>query len=433
MSKKIFLNILFYMIFTSALFAQQKTMSVINQDSITLRQCINIALGNNPQIKIAEGNYELSSASLISTRSSVMPQISFQSGLTRNGGTSFIGPIVRTGYYNNYSYGFQLQQLVFDFGKTYTKISASADLKNASAQDFISTKQNLILSTEIAYFNYLQAIRITNVSAEVLKQAQEHLNQSEAFFKVGTVALFDVLKARTDVANANVILISSENNVRISKLQLENILNQKFENNVKLNDNLEVSQDSVSLNKAIETALSTRPEIISSKYVVDASRSLLTSAWTANLPSISATAGYNWRTYDVSVPVQDSWNFGINLSLPIFQGFALDAEIDQARANLKTVQASNDALVQAVTLDVQQQFSSLEEARERIAATRALVTQSEETLKLAEGRYKQGVGSAVEITDARVGFYNAQTSYIQSLYDYQVAYARLKRAIGVLK
>ena len=86
-----------------------------------------------------------------------------------------------------------------------------------------------------------------------------------------------------------------------------------------------------------------------------------------------------------------------------------------------------------MTLEVQQQFSSLQQTRESIEATRALVTQSEETLKLAEGRYKQGVGSAVEITDAQVGLYNARTSYIQSLYQYQVAYAGLKHAMGTLK
>jgi outer membrane protein len=128
-----------------------------------------------------------------------------------------------------------------------------------------------------------------------------------------------------------------------------------------------------------------------------------------------------------------SWNIGATLSIPIFQGFALDAGVDQAKANLKISESSSDEIIQTVTLDVQQQYSSLEEARERIVATRALVTQSEETLKLAEGRYKQGVGSAVEITDATVGFYNARTSYIQSLYDYQVANAKLKRAMGVLK
>jgi len=413
-------------------FCQQQT-DVIYRDSLTLNDCISIALRYNPQIKIAEGNYEYSSASLKGTRSSILPQIAFQTGLTRNGGTSFIGPIVREGYYTNYFYGFQAQQLIFDFGKSYSRISAFADLRDASEQDLAGARQNLILNTEIAYFNYLQAIRVREVTEEVLKQTQEHLDQSKAFFKAGTVAQFDVLKAQTDLANANVNIISSENNVRISKLQLENILNKKLPNNVRLQDNLEVKQDSVRLNSAINTALSTRPEVISSKYSVDANKALVTSAWTANLPSISATAGYNWRTYAVDVPFQNSWNFGLNLSLPIFQGFALDAGIEQAQANLKSIEASNDALVQAVSLDVQQQYSSLDEAHERITATRALVIQSEETLKLAEARYKQGVGSAVEITDARVGFYNAQTSYIQSLYDYQVAYARLKRAMGVLK
>ncbi|MCL5027672.1 MAG: TolC family protein [Bacteroidetes bacterium] len=432
MSRNIFL-ISFLLFFSAAKFWSQQENSLVKSDSLTLQDCINIALQKNPQIKIAEGNYEFSTSSLTETRSTLFPQVLFQTGLTRNGGTTFIGPIVREGYYNNFFYGVQAQQLVFDFGKSYTRVSASADLKYASEQDLISTKQNLILSTETAFFNYLQAKRINDVSLEVLKQAQEHLKQAEAFYKVGKVAKFDVLKAQTDVANAKVNLISSENNIRISKLQLENILNQKIPENVQLKDNLEVNQDSIGLETAVETSLHNRPEVISSRFRVDASKELLTSAWMANLPLISATAGYNWRTYAIDVPFQNSWNVGLNLSIPIFQGFALDAGIDQARANLKTAQASDEELNQSVKLDVQQQYSSLEEAKERIEATRSLVSQSEETLKLAEGRYNQGVGSAVEITDARVTVYNARTSYIQSLYDYQVAYARLKRAMGVLK
>ena len=432
MSRKIFLFFSILLIFTVKILSQQKTF-VLKSDSLTLQECINIALQKNPQIKIAEGNYEFNSSSLTETRSSLYPQLSFQSGLTRNGGTSFIGPIVREGYYNNFFYGIQANQLIFDFGKSYTRVSASADLKYAAEQDLISTKQNLILSTETSFFNFLQANRINEVSQEVLKQTQEHLKQAEAFYKVGRVAKYDVLVAQTDVADAKVNLISSENNIRISKLQLENILNQKIPENVKLKDNLEVNQDSIGLESAIETSLQNRPEVISSKFRVDANKELVTSAWLANLPLINATAGYNWRTYAIDVPFQNSWNVGLTLSIPIFQGFALDAGIDQAKANLKSAQGSDEALVQAVKLDVQQQFSSLEEAKERIEATRSFVSQAEETLKLAEGRYNQGVGSAVEITDARVSVYNARTSYIQSLYDYQVAYVRLKRAMGVLK
>lgn len=426
MNRRLLYGFMFLLLFTG--------VGICQQDTLTLNKCIDIALNNNPQIKLAEGNYDYAASNVALTRSVLLPQVSFQAGYVKNGGTFFTGPSSRTAYFENYSLTFQLQQLIFDFGKSYSKISAAADLRDASNQDYMSTKQDIILSAEVGYFNYLQSIRIRDASSEVVKQTQEHLTQAEAFYKAGTVAQFDVLKARTDLANAKVNLISAESNVRISRLQLENVLSQKLNEKEVMIDNLESQQDSMDINTSMNIALSNRPELISGKLKVEASKSLLTSAWAAHLPTISATGGYNKKSYGlVDEYFLPSWNVGATLSIPIFQGFALNAGVDQANANLKVSESSNDALIQAVTLDVQQQFSSLEEARERMEATRALVTQSEETLKLAEGRYKQGVGSAVEITDARVGFYNARTSYIQSLYDYQVANVRLKHAMGTLK
>ncbi len=402
-------------------------------DTLTINDCIEIALKNNPQIKLAESNIELSSSNLKSSRSVLLPQVSFQTGWTRNGGTSFIGPIVRGGYYNNYSYGFQLQQLVFDFGKTYSKISASSDLNEASKQDFIGTKQNLILNTYIAYFSYLQAKRFIKVGNETLKQTEGHLTQAKALYSVGRSPQFDVLKAQTDVDNAKVNLLSAESNLRISKLQLENVMNKKLGNNFSLQDNLEVSKDSIDEASAINYAIQNRPELIAGKYKVEASKSQLTSAWTANLPSINFAGGYNWKNYLLDTKFPDSWNFALTLSLPLFQGFALDAGIDQAQANLKNSEAQNDLTMQAVILDVQQQYANFQVARSQISATKSLVNQAALTLKTAEGRYAQGVGSPLEITDAQVGYFNAQTLYIQALYNYQVAYVRMQRAMGVLK
>ncbi len=410
------------------------TVPVYSQvDTLTIDKCIEIALKSNPQIRLAESNVELSSSSLKSTRSQIFPQISFQTGWTRNGGTSFIGPIVREGYYNNYSYGFQLQQLVFDFGKTYSKISASSDLNEASQQDYISSTQNLIMNTYIAYFSYLQAQRFIKVSNETLKQTEEHLKQAKALYSVGRSPQFDVLKAQTDADNAKVNLITAESNLRISKLQLENVLNKKLGDKFFLRDNLEVSKDTIDEAAAISNALKKRPELISSKYKVEASKSLLTSAWTANMPSINVAGGYNWKNYILDTKFPDSWNVGVTLSVPLFQGFALDAGIDQARANLKNSEAQNDLTMQAVILDVQQQYANFQVARSKISATKSLADQSALTLKTAVGRYAQGVGSPLEITDAQVAYFNAQTLYIQALYDYQVGYVRLQRAMGTLK
>jgi outer membrane protein len=189
--------------------------------------------------------------------------------------------------------------MVFNFGKSYSKISGTADLRNASEQDLIVTKQNLILNTYIAYFTYLQAVRIKEVSTESLRSAEEHLKQAQSFFDVGTKPQFDVLKARTDETNAKVNLINSENNIRISLLQLENVLNTKLEPNVVLNDNLGIKKDTIGIVSAFNLAWENRPDYISAKYKIDANHSFLTSSWTVNLPSINLSGGYNWKTYSL--------------------------------------------------------------------------------------------------------------------------------------
>jgi outer membrane protein len=429
MQMKTFRKYIFYLALILISFGK----SYSQQDTLTLSKCVNIALSKNPQIRIAEGNYDFSEASYTNTVSPLYPQLSFQSSWLKNGGTFLLGPISRPGNYENYAVGFQAQQLLFDFGKSYSRVSAAENLTEASRQEVVIAKQDLILSTEIAYYNFLQTQRIKVVADEILKQADEHLRQAKAFFEVGKNSQYDVMKAATDLANAKVNLITADNNVRLSRLQLENVMNTKLKDDVAFQDNLGLKQDSMDLNNCINTAINNRPEIISTKYLTDADKSLLTSAWTANLPSINATAGYNWKSFAISAPFYNSWNLGVNFSLPLFQGFSLQAGIDQARANLKSSEATYDALTQSVILDVEEQYSSLTEAKERIVATDFLVKQSEETLKLAEGRYKEGVGSPLEITDARVALYNAKTSYIQSLYDYQVAYAKLLRAMGVIK
>ena len=125
--------------------------------------------------------------------------------------------------------------------------------------------------------------------------------------------------------------------------------------------------------------------------------------------------------------------FGIAVSLPIFQGFALDAGIQQAKANLDNAQATYDLTEQRLPSMLDNNILNLRLSRNQITASRSLLKTADETLRLAEARFKEEIGSAVEVTDARVTYYNAQVLLIQSLYNYQVTYARLERAMGILK
>ena len=401
-------------------------------DTLTLEQCVQIALKHNPQITVAEGGMESSESDLKLARSALFPQISGNAGVSRNGGTFLLGNIVRSAEFNSYTAGFQGQQLIFDFGKTYSRIAASSDLVNASDQSLRSTRQNVIVNTYVAYFNYLAAVRVMEVDTETVSQAEDHLRQAEAFYKAGTVPQYDVVNAEVTVANSKVSLIQANNNVKVARIQLENIIGEKLPDNFALKDVLGVSHVEVSLQTAIATAIKNRPELLQSEAQVQASKALLTSAWTSDLPSINASGGYNWRGL-APTPLYSGWNIGVTLSLPIFEGFALDAGIDQAKANLKSARASNDLVMQSLYLNVQQDEFALEEASQRIEAAKKLVQQATEALRLAVGEYNSGTGSALETTDAQVALASARITYIQSLYDYNVSYAQLERDMGVIK
>lgn len=402
-------------------------------DTVTLRQCIADALAGSPQMKIAQGGRELSGTALTSARSGLLPQLNYTAGYAKNGGTMFIGSIARTGDYENYSTGFQLQQMLFDFGKSYTKYSAAGYTNDAAGYEYQSAKQNIILNAGTAYFGYQMALKIMSVSKEFLKQAEDHLKQASAFYAAGKKPKFDVLKAETDVATAKLNLIKSENGIRLARLQLENVINKTLPRDFIVQEISETGSAGPALQEAYETALRNRPEIQAAANRTEAGKSLLTSSWQANLPAINLTGGYGWRGLSIKEQLLKNWNVGLNLSLPVFQGFALDAGYEAAKAGLKISEGQQDAVMQSVKLEVEQQFYSLNEAAQRIEAAKTLLAQAEETGRLARARYEQEVGSPVEVTDAEATLANAKLTLIQALYDFNLSRLKLSRAMGVIE
>jgi outer membrane protein len=416
------------------LYLSLASVSFAQSDTLTLVQCVDIALKNNPQIHVAEGNFEAAQASFVLARSAYFPQISFQASGTKNAGTFLVGPIARPGAFNSYAASFQGQQLLFDFGRTIGRVSSSSGFADASEQDYRGAQQDVVLNTHVAYYGLLQAKRVRDVDSETVKQTEEHLKQAQAFYKVGRNPQFDVVKAEVDVANAKVNLITAENALKLARVQLENVLGVKLKEDIVLRDDLEVPQESkIELQAALDSAFRTRPEVIASRTRVEANKALVTSAKAAHLPAINITGGYSWRGFALDEPLYNSWNVGLTFSIPIFEGWAVVAGVDQADANLKAAEASDETTIQSVVLDVQQQYLALQESAERIDASKKLVEQSEEALRLSEGRYNFGVGSPIEITDAQVTLSNARITYIQSLYDYRVSRARLQRAMGIIQ
>ena len=412
-----------------SLSAQVKEMKI---DSLSIDLATKIALENNPSIKIARANVEYSDAGLRLSRSTYFPTLNITGSASRTEGAFVFNPSFppREQQYNNYTAGFQLQQLIYDFGRTSNKVSSSDDLANSALYDLQNATQDLIVAVETNCYTYLQAQYLEKVDQEALAQTEEHLKIAEAFYKAGTQPQYDVTKAQVDVANAKLNLIRSQNQIKVSKLLLENSMGVKIRDNFIITDSLRYDSLNLSADSVKSIALDNRSDLKSLKLKLSAQRSLVSSLWSQHLPSISAFGNYNWNGFDF--PLYSRWTAGINFTIPIFQGFTVNAQVQQAEAQVKNLEASIEQLTLSIISEVQQNYLSVIEAENMIAAADKLVLQAEENFKLATGRYKSGVGSATEITDAQLALSNARYSNIQAHYDYLTSLVRLKRSMGLI-
>jgi outer membrane protein TolC len=419
----------FFFLFSVPLHAQ---LTGVFPESLTQEQAVTLALTHHPSLRGAEAATRSASAGVTQAQSNYFPMLSVSAGGTRTGGASPINPSfpVRILTYNNYITALSLQQNLYDFGKTSGRVSASEELMDASFTDFQATRDSVIANVQLAYINFVQSIRVVKVDSESVAQAEEHLKQSQAFYSVGTRPQYDVTTAEVNLANANVALITGRNQVRVAKLQLENAIGMYSTTHYTVHDSLETPAFAITLDSAKAVAKESRPELRSAQARYVSAQSSVSAARAQHLPTVSLNGGWTWSSFDF--PLQSKWNAGFTLSMPIFEGFAISAQVEQAEAVVDEVHAGLDELMEGVMLQVEQNYLSLKEAQERIDASKKLVTQAKENLKLAEGRYNSGVGSPIEITDAQVTLSNAQITSIQALADYNSSLIRLRQAMGVI-
>ena len=416
------------LLLASSLFAQTEKVRL---DSLTFDRAVALALEHHPSLKAAEANTRASSAVLTQARAAYFPAVNLSSSTTRTEGAFVFNPTFppRDQRYTNYVVSLQAQQTLYDFGKTGGRVTANENFVDAAASDAEATRHNVIANVKLAYLNFIQTERVVKVNEEAVAQAEQHLVRAKAFYSVGKRPEFDVTNAEVDLANAKVNLIRGRNLQRLAKVQLENAMGVHPAADYTVSAVFAIPPLPTTLDSAKALAFAQRSELRSARARLQANHALVAAAWNQHLPTLSAAGSYIWSAFDF--PLFSRWNAGVTLSLPVFQGFNLSAQVQQAKANTDVAQANLEVLTENITLEVEQVYLSLQEANERITATTKLVEQAEQNLKLAEARYNSGVGSAIEVTDAQLSRSNARITHIQAQYDYNSALVRLRRALGV--
>lgn len=399
-------------------------------DTLSLARCIEIALKNHPSIVAAMSFIKANESRIGQAKASYYPHINWSSGYNRiSSSTSHSSLVQKNNPYDDYQSSLTLSQNIYDFEKTATQVriqrlnldSSRSDLENVESQTVFSVKQ--------AFFAVLQASRNRDVAAETVQQFQHHLHQAKGFFEVGVKPKFDVTKAEVDLSNAKLNLIKMENNLRISRVNLNNAMGLPGAPDYDLVDDFGVQKYDTGFDDVLKRAYSERPDVQSLRVKREAAESNVELQGKGYYPTLSGSASYGFSGQDF--PVQEGWSVGATLTFPLFSGLSTKYQIEEARANLDILKANEESLRQAIYLDVKQAYLNLQQSDESITATELTVRQAHENLDLANGRYAAGVGNPIEVTDALVSLANAKTAYIAAIYDYKVARASLEKAMGM--
>jgi outer membrane protein TolC len=234
-----------------------------------------------------------------------------------------------------------------------------------------------------------------------------------------------------DLSNAQLSLITANNAQKIALATLNNAMGLPDAPDYRVEDIMPFTKQNITFSQAIEAAIQNRPEMIATEWRLKASEETVTLATKGFFPVISGNASYGKASFTDPSFKYSGWNAGVAVTIPIFNGFLTYHQIREAQANYDSAKANYDLLKQNIILEVQQAYLNLIAAADKVPTSELAVKQATENLEIANGRYTFGVGNPIEVTDAEVLYTNARTTYIQALYDYNVAIANLEKSMGL--
>ena len=398
--------------------------------TLGLAQCIEIALRRNPATRESWQRTRSAAAGVGQTRSAYLPSTDLAAGASRSDPVS-LDNRQETGPDNMFDAGFGVRYLLFDGGARYARLKgAEAGLLNANFQHNV-TLQDVALKVEETYYQLLATRELERVAKQTVRQTQYHVNVALARHENGLVAKSDVLKAETEKADADLQFVRARSLVRIARGRLANAMGLKPSESFKVAElpQNHPHQELAGIKRLMASAAMHRPELRAIFARAESNRAKIKEENARYWPKVTLNADYGWldRTF---VPDRDEWSLGFRITWSLFDGFNREYTIRRAKSDLAKSVAEYEKLLRGVELEVWTSYSQSIEAGQAIEAARALVASAEESASVAEGEYKSGTGSIIEIIDAQTARSTANVRLVQARLDWYTALARLERAVG---
>jgi outer membrane protein len=388
-----------------------------------------LALKNNPAISVARLNALASGQVTREVSSNLWPQT--YANLTgvdaRDNSRITAGNLNNPSVYTRAAAGATVSQLITDFGHT-TNLVASARLQaRADEQNAVATKQDILLAVDQAFYNALQTHAVLQVAEQTVASRQLLSDQVSALTKSKLKSELDLSFANVNLAQAKLLYLDALNNEKASMAALSAILGYSTLEAFELvNDTEPLAPPPADVDPLIAEAFAKRPEILALEFQSESAEKLHKAEHDQLYPTISALVAFGDSPVRNDIIYGPYAAAGVNVEIPVFNGFLYSAKSHEADLRAQAARQRLLDLRNRISRDVRTSWLAASTAFDRVNVSEQLLAQANQALDLAQTRYKFGLSSIVELSQAQLQQTQAEIGNAQAGYEYRLALSVLR-------
>jgi outer membrane protein len=410
--------------------APDKTPPAVVNRPLTADEAARIALHFQPTIGIARGNVASAHGRTTQVRAGLYPQVVAGTGydnlqslsgygiLPTQSPTGFLLPTASP--VDPFTAELQIKQLIYDFNLTRNLVRQSKAFEEVALSNLDQAQSDLVFSVKSSYYAYEFSERLVDVNQQNLDNRQRQLDLAQSRIKNGIGLPSDVVTAETSKSQAILALNLARDNAEQAKVSLLTKMGIDPLTPIALVPSEEPLYDIDSPKPLLQTAMLKRPEIRAAEQAVVASKYGVKAARAVDLPTIFAGLGAGTRGLDSTLN-DNTVSFQVGIQIPIYDGGTRSGAIQFSKGQLSSAVSQLLVIVQTVQNDVAAAYLSLKSAEQRVTIAENEVANASEGVRIAEGRYRSGLGLFLDIT-------TAQSLLLTALTDQNLAHQALSQA-----
>lgn len=426
-------------VFATTVSAQTQETVKIPTDGplvITLEEALQIALSENPTVKIADKTIETKKYAKRGTYAALWPEISASATYQRyieKPSFHIMGQTLKMGTTNNINGGFSAALPVIN-AQLWKSLKLSAMDVELAVEQARSSRIEMKEQISKAFYQILLAKDSHKVYKRVYDNAVENHKIVEKKYKVGAVSEYDFIRSQVTVSNAEPNLFQAENSIVVALWQLKALLGVDMDIDLDVKGSL--ADFEPLLTSQIETGdLSNNSTLKQLDIQEDMLLQTLKLKRATNLPTFSASINYMWNAMDETMALahyrwMSSSTALFSLNIPIFSGGKRRSEINQAKINIESIQLQKENAERQLRTAMMSYYSNMQTNVKQFHASVPVIAQAKRGYDIAVKRYEVGGGTLVDVDNSQLQYTQAELSRSTAIYNYLINQISLETLKG---